>query len=188
MTTHQRFLAASVVCLIASLPLAGSAQPRTDSSDPAGQAPYAGMMSRMGGSGPMPMMGGAQLRAMGMGMGEHVEGRIAFLKAELKITDAQSTAWNGFADALRANAKRLSETRRTMMRNPAAATFMDRLDQQERGLSARLENTRAIKTAYSGLYPKLTDEQKKAADRLLASPMGMMAMGGMGQMMDQAVR
>ena len=41
-----------------------------------------------------------------MGMGDHIEGRIAFLKAELKITDAQLPQWNTFADALRSDAKR----------------------------------------------------------------------------------
>src|SRR3569623_1000224 len=34
---------------------------------------------------------------------------IAFLRTELKITDAQSSAWNAFADALRSNAKSLGE-------------------------------------------------------------------------------
>jgi hypothetical protein len=55
-----------------------------------------GMMGQQGGMG------------MGMGMGgmpfEHVEGRIAFLKAELKITDAQAPQWNAFAETLRSNA------------------------------------------------------------------------------------
>ena len=32
-----------------------------------------------------------------MGMADHVEGRIAFLKVELKITDAQMPQWNAFA-------------------------------------------------------------------------------------------
>jgi hypothetical protein len=39
-----------------------------------------------------------------MGMADHVEGRIAYLKAELKITEAQMPQWNAFADALRSNA------------------------------------------------------------------------------------
>lgn len=37
-------------------------------------------------------------------MSEHVEGRIAFLKTELKITDAQLPLWNSFAQAVRDNA------------------------------------------------------------------------------------
>jgi hypothetical protein len=32
-------------------------------------------------------------------MAGHVEGRIAFLKTELKITEAQSPQWNQFAEA-----------------------------------------------------------------------------------------
>ena len=60
---------------------------------------------------------------MGGGMGgmatiDRVEGRIAFLRAELKITDAQADAWNGFADALRTNAKKLAEVRVSMMPKP----------------------------------------------------------------------
>ena len=42
---------------------------------------------------------------MGLMQPRHVEGRIAYLKAELKITDAQAQQWNAFADALRQSAK-----------------------------------------------------------------------------------
>src|SRR6516164_7300947 len=56
-----------------------------------------GMMGQDGG-GMMGMMGRGGMMGM-MGMAGHVEGRIAFLKAELKITDAQTSAWNAFADA-----------------------------------------------------------------------------------------
>ena len=38
-------------------------------------------------------------------MAGHIEGRIAFLKAELKITDAQQPLWNAVADAMRASAQ-----------------------------------------------------------------------------------
>ena len=143
-----------------------------------------GMMRMMGMAGP------------GMGMGgmatiDRVEGRIAFLRAELKITEAQVTAWNGFADALRANAKNLGEVRGSMMAQPAAGqqqapTLAGRLDVQERWLLARLEGTRAIKAAFTPLYSTFSDDQKKAADELLGPHMGMgmMAMmpGQPGQM------
>ena len=55
---------------------------------------------QMGG---MPLMGVMQMM-MGS-MTDHVEGRIAFLKTELKITDAQQPLWNAVGDAMRANAK-----------------------------------------------------------------------------------
>src|SRR6516164_4872740 len=42
-------------------------------------------------------------------MARYVEGRLAFLKTELKITDAQLPLWNAVADAIRANAKSMGD-------------------------------------------------------------------------------
>ena len=42
-------------------------------------------------------------------MARHVEGRIAFLKTELKITDAQQPLWNAVADAMRADAASIGD-------------------------------------------------------------------------------
>jgi len=63
-------------------------------------------------SGGMAMTGMARMMFGQEGMGgmmaamtEHVEGRLAFLKTELKITDAQLPLWNAFAEAARGNAK-----------------------------------------------------------------------------------
>ena len=109
---------------------------------------------------------------------DRIEGRIAYLRAELKITDAQSRAWNDLAAALRANAKKLGE-----LRAPAKAadakplTLTERLDQHDRWLAARLEGTRAIKTAFNKLYGTFTDEQKKTAEELMAPAAGAMGAG-----------
>ena len=166
---------------------------------PAAKAPQGGMMGGMGGAGGgMPMMGDMKnmmgsmsmmntmgmmqsMRMMGAGMGgmatiDRIEGRIAFLKVELKITDAQTEVWNGFADALRANAARLGEVRGSMAKPGTTQTLADRLDRQEQWLSARLEGTKAIKTAFIKLNETLSDEQKKTADDLLAPHMGIAAM------------
>ena len=161
-------------------------------SPPAGQP---GMMGQgmMGGTG---MMGGNMpmvnmMRMMGQSVAEtgcggmsgmatidRVEGRIAFLRTELKITDAQSAAWNAFADALRANAKSLGEVRASMMPQAGAPqqSLIDRVALQEKWLAARLDGTRAIKSALTNLVGTLSDDQKKTADELLAPHMGMMAM------------
>lgn len=146
-----------------------------------------GMMNMMGGK--MPMMEMMQMMGMmrqsggGMGMAtiDRVEGRIAFLRAELKITDAQNAAWNAFADALRTNAKSLGEVRSSMMAG-AKQNLTDRLALQEKWLAARLEGTRAMKAALTNLVDTLSDDQKKTADELLAPHMGMMAMMQSGQM------
>jgi len=130
---------------------------------------------------------------MGPGMGgmatiDRVEGRIAFLRAELKITDAQASAWNAFADALRANAKKLGEVRASMMGRPGevqqpAPTMADRLDRQEQWLLARLEGIRAMKAAFVKLNETLSDDQRKTANDLLAPHMGMGMVAMMGAQM-----
>ena len=119
----------------------------------------------------------------GLEMLDHVEGRIAFLRAELKITDAQTSAWSGFADALRARAKMLGELRSTMMGNTGSETLLDRLTAQEKWLSARLDATRSLRTTLGNLVATFSDEQKTAADELLAPNLGIMPMAKQGSRM-----
>jgi LTXXQ motif family protein len=105
-----------------------------------------------------------------MGMADHVEGRIAFLKAELKITDAQLSQWNTFADALRTNARQTAEMLGTVGQ-VTALNAPDRLDRREKMLTSMLEMVRSTKAALSPLYAVLSNEQKKLADSLLREPM-----------------
>lgn len=121
-----------------------------------------------------PMMSDMMGRQGGMGMPfEHVEGRIAFLKTELKITDAQASRWNTFADTLRANAKALQAMHESMTKG-APATWPDRLVAQQKMLGMRLDGLKTLEAAGAPLYAALTDEQKKVADLLLSGPTGMM--------------
>ena len=131
-------------------------------------------------AGGMPMMG--MMRMMtgqdGMGgmamMAGHVEGRLAFLKTELKITDAQLPLWNAVADAIRANAKSMSEIMSGgMMGGSQTATLPEKLALHEKMMTAHLEGLRRLKTAVDPLYAALSPEQKKTADELVMGPMGM---------------
>ena len=151
-----------------------SATPAPAPAQPPTTQPGTGMM------GDMPMM-----NMMGPAI-DRIEGRIAFLRAELNITEAQASAWNAFADAMRTNAKKLAEVRASMMARldagqQQAPTMAERLDQQERSLLARLEGIRALKSAVTNLYGALSEDQKKTANELLAPQigMGMMAIGQM---------
>jgi len=89
---------------------------------------------------------------------------------------------------MRINAKKLAGVRASMMPQPNAGqqqalTMAERLDQQERWLVARLEGTRALKSAVTTLYGTLSEDQKKTANELLAPQMGMGMMPMMpGQM------
>jgi hypothetical protein len=137
-------------------------------------------MSAMHSMGMLHMMGMMGRGTDGMATIDRVEGRIAFLRAELKITDAQADAWNGFADALRTNARKLAEVRAAKPGDgPPASTLTARLDQQEQWLGARLDGTRAMKSAFAKLNEVLSDDQKKTANDLLAPHMGMEAMAMM---------
>lgn len=147
----------------------------------------AGGMMKMGGGGmrKMQMMGDARQPSAaaadcgggsGMATIDRIEGRIAFLHAELKIIDAQASVWNSFAEALRANGKGLAEIRNAMMPASSPRSMTDRLALQEKWLTARLEGTRGIRTAFEKLFATLSDEQKATADELLAPHMGMSAM------------
>ena len=157
-----------------------------------GSMPMMGMMNNMKNM----MSNMSIMNSMGMmgpGMGgmttiDHVDGRIAFLRTELRITETQAAAWDAFADALRANAKRLGEVRASMMSmsgdpQQQTSTIADRLDLQERWLVARLEGTRAMKSAFIKLNETLSEEQRKTANNLLGPHMGMGMMAMMRSQM-----
>ena len=134
----------------------------------------------MAGASDMPMMGMMRMMMGGDGttmmgaMARHVEGRLAFLKTELKITDAQLPLWNAVADAMRANAKSMGDMAGGMMGGSQTATLPDKLAMREKMMTAHLEALRTFKAAVDPLYAALGDEQKKTADELLIGPMGMM--------------
>jgi hypothetical protein len=107
-------------------------------------------------------------------MASHVEARIAALKTELKITEAQAPQWLAFADALRATAKSMGALQGQMMKAAAPATLSARLARQEEMLAAHLASVKALKAAFDPLYASLGDDQRKVADEIRIGPMGMM--------------
>jgi hypothetical protein len=107
-------------------------------------------------------------------MASHVEGRIAALKTELKITETQAPQWQRFADALRGAAKSMEAMQGQMMKADAPSPLSARLTRQEEMLSAHLASVKALKAAFDPLYASFGDEQKKVADGIRIGPMGMM--------------
>ena len=122
------------------------------------------------------MMGGSgSAEAMCSAMGSHIEGRLAYIKAELKVADAQESLWSAYAAAARDNAKTMVARCTTMMgKRDSQVSLPDRLDQNEQLMAAQLEALRATDKALKPLYAALSDDQKKAADQLFWGPMGMM--------------
>ena len=101
----------------------------------------------------------------------HIDGQIAFYKAELKITDAQSPQWNAFADALRGSATRLHQTMAHGTDAKEVVTAPERMQRRVTMLTAQLDAAQTVLAAANPLYAVLTDEQKKVADELMTERM-----------------
>jgi hypothetical protein len=120
------------------------------------------------------MMGGSMFGFADEGqIVEFIDGRLAFVKAELKITDQPMALWHTFAETVRANAKKVNERRALMYSaHREQKPLPDRLDTQEKILVSRLDALRKTSAVLKPLYAALDDQQKKVTDTLLVSPMG----------------
>lgn len=145
----------------------------------------------------MPMMGmgqGMMDQDMGGGMGgmmmgqrgnmtAHIDGRIAFIKAELGITEAQKPAWDEFEKAMRAHFSQMQTMRQSMMSKmkgmmqgedqkpmPAPEMLSTRISMME----SHLAEMKTMQAAVEKLYAALDAKQKEKADQLVM---------GMGRMM-----
>ena len=124
-------------------------------------------MRMRGGMGGMPAMLGIVPLRPGQEF-QFSEGRLAFLKAELKITEAQAKAWDAFAAALRENVAKLTEAykapdREAMQKMSPA----ERLGWFEKAIAARADAVKRAKAAIEPLYAGLSDDQKKLFDRFV---------------------
>ncbi len=119
-----------------------------------------GMMGRGMMGGACPMMGGPRSES-------YTAGRLAFLKAELAITDAQETAWKTYADALAKNLAGIEGMHERMQTMMSAKTPVERLEAHVAAMDERLAALKEMKPALSGLYDALDAKQKQKADDLL---------------------
>src|SRR5215469_6966554 len=72
--------------------------------------------------------------------GQFVDGRIAFLKAELKITPAQEAQWQQVEAAMHENAKQLDQTITASRQNRANMDAVQRLELREQFAKVRAGN------------------------------------------------
>jgi Spy/CpxP family protein refolding chaperone len=99
--------------------------------------------------------------------GQVVDGRIAFLKAELKITPAQETQWQQVATAMHENANALDHTITTAREQRGTADAVQRLTLREQFAKVRAENDARMLTAFKSLYASLSPEQQQIANDLV---------------------
>ncbi|OYY91830.1 MAG: hypothetical protein B7Y45_02410 [Sphingomonas sp. 28-66-16] len=105
---------------------------------------------------------------------EHMEGRVAYLKAELQITDAQLRPWNTFADMMRANAIAMKAMHDGMMKDGMPSTTPERMAAQHKMMSARIGILERSEANTRALYASLSEEQRKAFDQMMVDYLGMM--------------
>ena len=113
---------------------------------------------------------------------DRIDGRLAFLKTELKITDEQTPSWDELAGVIRSTAESHNSLMQGMIEEFQDGGFLkkplpERLAYQQTHLEARLEEVKAVRSATEKLYAKLSDEQKQTADEIVLPMMGM----GMGR-------
>jgi periplasmic protein CpxP/Spy len=99
--------------------------------------------------------------------GQLVDGRIAFLKAELKITPEQETQWQSMAAALRQNANALDQVITSPRQQRGSIDAVQRLTEREQFDKVRTENDERLLSAFKPLYASLSPEQQQIAGQLL---------------------
>jgi len=101
--------------------------------------------------------------------GQFVDGRIAFLKAELKITPAQEPQWQRVEAAMRENAKDLDQTTSAARQNRSGMDAVQRLESREQFAKVRADNDARLLAAFKPLYGSLSPEQQQMANQLVGA-------------------
>ncbi len=155
-TTRKRLVTTLLVAALAA-PVAGAA--------------VAGAMGGHGMGKGMDKTAGCE-RGGRHGMGENdredrMDGRLAFLKAEIGITEAQQADWERFEQVLRENMGDSGGP--GMGANPDASDLSapDRLTRHIEHMQQRLQRMTRMQAALGELYAVLTPEQQQEADQLL---------------------
>ena len=156
------------------------AQPPAAPASPADVSNHHGGMNPQGAMGMrgtaasvtmMRMMSAA--RPMGMGAVSadpfrHIDGQLAFAKAELHLTSTQLPEWNAFAAALRQHVAALEKTATQTGQVTPATPVPEQLQRSVTVLSARLDTMRGVLRAAEPLYATLNNEQRQTADAFVA--------------------
>jgi hypothetical protein len=96
-----------------------------------------------------------------------VEGRLAYAKALLGITDSEAAAWKAYEDVSRANVRSLEAAQRAMIDAERMGSAIDRMHAQTAMMQAQLDARKALLPATEALYKALTPEQRDRADAVL---------------------
>ncbi|TKC90296.1 hypothetical protein FAZ69_09130 [Trinickia terrae] len=106
-----------------------------------------------------------------------VEERIATLHSQLKITPAQETQWQQFADAMRQNGETMGNLYRQRMAGKNLSA-LDDMKQYTQIAQAHADGMSKLVAAFEPLYNSFSPEQKKLADTTFREHGGKHERGG----------
>ncbi len=166
-------IAATVAALLASLfATAAAAGPAHDMDHQRHE--LAEEDSKGGHDGGMGGMGGCRMMRQGaehkMGGGMMMDDRdFAHLKTELKITEAQSPAWETYIKAAKARGDAMKSAHETHMKTMKSGDAVQRLDGHITAMQTLVDALKELKPATAALFGALDDDQKKKANLSLGS-------------------
>jgi periplasmic protein CpxP/Spy len=108
---------------------------------------------------------------------ERVEARLAYVRTALKITPAQQTQWEGFANVLRKHARdmdqrfeqfRAQREQGAGRPGPRQVSAIERLERRQQRMAQRSARLSEVLAAAKPLYASLSPEQKVVADDMLS--------------------
>ena len=100
---------------------------------------------------------------------DHIEGHIAYLKAELMITSAQEAAWDKVADHMRNAVKDYEEAVAKLPEDTSKPNAIDSLAERAQFANLKAKGESEFLADFKPLYDSFSDQQKQTADELFAS-------------------
>jgi Cache 3/Cache 2 fusion domain/LTXXQ motif family protein len=96
-----------------------------------------------------------------------VEGRLAYARTVLGITDSQAAAWKAYEDVSRANVQSMQAAQTAMIDAERMGSAIDRMHAQTAMMQAQLDARKALQPATEALYKALTADQQDKANVVL---------------------
>lgn len=134
----------------------------------------------MAGMGPGGMSGGPMGRhaAMKVDPSQRAERRLAMLKYQLNVTDAQEPLWQAYEQKMKAEAGKGMQAMRAQT-GDEKLTAPERMAKMQKLMQERVDAMAGVHDSFNRLYEALTPEQKAKADQFAAQA-GKGGMGGKG--------
>lgn len=150
----SRFAPVAVAALL-SLPAAAWAQSQSPATQAATPPPPAAAASPM-----------ANHPVAGRNAEERVENRIKELHAQLRITPAEESQWNQFAEVMRDNARSMDQAFRDRAQSFESMNAVQNMQSYEKLAQAHAQDLGKLVPAFQQLYGVMPDQQKQLADQV----------------------